>query len=436
MTRQAAWAVDAPLRQDVSEFMLPERIRQLLCAYVDGELTARQCEAVRRLLQQSPEARALLSDLQADAGKLRGLPRRAAARDLSREVMRRLGDVPAPVRVRVPALSQRTLPAWFSYPSAAAVLAAVFFGSYFYFLPQRTNSDAPAPAWARIDSQPPAVTRVLEPTAAAPEESAPNEKNIAATQAIEPPRLVSDAPEVETPSRVPAASPPAVPKPPKKQLDGVFTTPAAKRELFELVDGTVGVPLALCNLDQQAARQNVLRAFKPDESYRLEITSSCTVKAVDAVTKAFQAKGVRVVADDFVAQRSKQVRSLTDYAIFADDLTPAEVVDLLARLGMADRQADAKRMDAARFHDLVILPLTSDDHKEAARLLGSESSPFTSAGRSSGSTGSLRQALLISYNPARPLPGASKEIKSFVEARGQRRPGTVQVFVVLRAVTS
>src|SRR5258705_531710 len=45
--------------------MLPERDRQLLTAYVDGELTARQRRHVDRLLRRSGEARRLLQKLQA-----------------------------------------------------------------------------------------------------------------------------------------------------------------------------------------------------------------------------------------------------------------------------------------------------------------------------------------------------------------------------------
>src|SRR2546430_2493824 len=47
--------------------MLPERGRELLTAYVDGELSARQRRHVLRLLRHSAEARRLLQRLQGDA---------------------------------------------------------------------------------------------------------------------------------------------------------------------------------------------------------------------------------------------------------------------------------------------------------------------------------------------------------------------------------
>ena len=55
--------------------MLPERFRELLTAYVDGELSARQRRHVLRLLRRSVEARRLLHFLQSDSHNLIHLPR-------------------------------------------------------------------------------------------------------------------------------------------------------------------------------------------------------------------------------------------------------------------------------------------------------------------------------------------------------------------------
>ena len=64
--------------------MLLDRYRQLLTAYVDGELSSRQRRHVVRLLHRSAEARRLLRQLEADAKSLRDLPRPALSVD-SRE---------------------------------------------------------------------------------------------------------------------------------------------------------------------------------------------------------------------------------------------------------------------------------------------------------------------------------------------------------------
>ena len=57
--------------------MLPADQLELLTTAVDGELTARQSRRLRRLLAASDEARAALTRLQSDSGRLRDLPKLA-----------------------------------------------------------------------------------------------------------------------------------------------------------------------------------------------------------------------------------------------------------------------------------------------------------------------------------------------------------------------
>ena len=75
----------------------------------------------------------------------------------------------------------------------------------------------------------------------------------------------------------------------------------------------------------------------------------------------------------------------------------------------------------------MLLPLTADDRKEVTRLLGADSSPAAEAGAGP------RHALVLSYNPMRPLPAGSKEIRRYLAGRA-RRPGSLQILLVLRAV--
>src|SRR5215831_7986877 len=68
--------------------MLSDQFRQLLTAYVDGELSSRQRKAVQRLLRRSPEARSLLLKLQEDARRLRALPRHRLGEVFTARVVR------------------------------------------------------------------------------------------------------------------------------------------------------------------------------------------------------------------------------------------------------------------------------------------------------------------------------------------------------------
>jgi anti-sigma factor RsiW len=67
--------------------MLPERDRELLTAYIDGELNNRQRRTLTKLLRRSPEARKLLKEMQADSDELRALAPAHLKQDLSDSVL-------------------------------------------------------------------------------------------------------------------------------------------------------------------------------------------------------------------------------------------------------------------------------------------------------------------------------------------------------------
>src|SRR5437868_11647972 len=110
--------------------MLSERVLRLLTAYVDGEVNARQRKAVLRYLRASQETRALLKQLQDDAHKLRQLPAQKVGHDLSQNILELIGDL-RPIRISVPQVPS-PVPRGFGLATAAAVLLALGFGSFYY----------------------------------------------------------------------------------------------------------------------------------------------------------------------------------------------------------------------------------------------------------------------------------------------------------------
>ena len=123
--------------------MLLDRNRELLTAYVDGELTGRQRRHVVRLLRRSPEARQLLQQLQEDARSLRHLPRPHLAIDLTGEVLRTILErrlMPGQrraARLRGSTSWAGPLAAW---AAAAAVLLVLGAASYLYFAASLAHS--------------------------------------------------------------------------------------------------------------------------------------------------------------------------------------------------------------------------------------------------------------------------------------------------------
>src|SRR5437660_6571839 len=110
--------------------MLSDRDSELLTAYLDGELSARQQKAVLRLLRRSPEARRLLQQLQRDATAVRRLPARKLAADFPLKVLRAIAAQGLePAGARAPA-RPRGIPAWVGAAAAAAILLAVTAGTF------------------------------------------------------------------------------------------------------------------------------------------------------------------------------------------------------------------------------------------------------------------------------------------------------------------
>src|SRR5262245_14754185 len=158
--------------------MLPDQDRQLLTAYVDGELSSRQRRHVERLLRRSGEARELYRKLRHDAHALRGLPRPHLPADLSDPVLKAIRT-----RRLTPRRPRRPPPVfsvWAAAAAAAAVLLAVGLGSYLYFADPRApelpvaevpNPPAPAPE----DKRPDGGDRPDEKDPTPPIEPAPGE---------------------------------------------------------------------------------------------------------------------------------------------------------------------------------------------------------------------------------------------------------------------
>src|SRR5438270_11816665 len=102
--------------------MLPEQDRELLTAYVDGELTTRQRRSLMRRLRRSTEARELLRRLQEDARELHELPYPSLVPDFSDRVLQTIGQK----GLRPPRrLNRASVPFWTLPAAAAAVLCAV-----------------------------------------------------------------------------------------------------------------------------------------------------------------------------------------------------------------------------------------------------------------------------------------------------------------------
>src|SRR5262245_57267113 len=143
--------------------MLPEQDRELLTAYVDGELSTRQRKTVLRLLRRSTEARELLRQLQQDARELRELPRPRLNPDFSQRVLHNIGQR----GLRPPRRPDRAaVPFWTLVAAAASVLCAVGLGTFAFVVTRLASDDQPSRvAGKKPDRTPsPAISKDAPPS--------------------------------------------------------------------------------------------------------------------------------------------------------------------------------------------------------------------------------------------------------------------------------
>ncbi len=467
--------------------MLPERCRQLLTAYVDGELTARQRRAVFRLLRRSREARHLLRHLQTDSRTLRALNNTPALEvDLSPDILQAIRDrrlvptappeAPAPRPATLPFRAPaRHFPAWVGAAAAAAVLLAVGLGSFAYFLsgdrstaPPVAQQQPPADEGPGIDRRPgpaPAPSGLAEHKPA-PGETPKRPTPSPAPAPKETKKGQEKAPLVQVTPLVPDKKGHERPEPKKApSTDDLRTAPPGEGTgHLARVDLLLPSLFGLHGLkNDDAERQQLAAELRKEKAFRVELLCRDTVKAADRLRSALTARSVGLIVDPGAQGRLKAPQWKTDFALFLEDVTPDEAVELLQKLGSDDRQA-AKRPSELRFEGTVVLaPLGPGDDKELVGLMGvnptqvlprAPTGPLGTDVRrpldektasqvadvlasptrpgAKGAKGPARHALLMACSP-RPRHG-SAEVKRFLAGRKPLRPGALQLFIVLRGL--
>ena len=428
--------------------MLTDRLTQMLTAYVDGELNARQLAAVQRLLRQNAEARELLQRLQQDADRLAQLPRRNLPSDFSSQVLMEIGARglrPAPVRRN----ATPGVPPWLGLAAAAAVLLVITSASYVYFAVLSLSDPS---ATTTQNSTSPGPTPPDAPTVVRNDQTVP---------VPVPELLPAPLPEHVAQSATPPPAPQgqnSEPGTPENGLESILTSPTPKMELFpQVADTKLALILSLARLDQAQARRELSEELRKDSGYRIELTCLETARAVDRLRATFQANGIRLLIDQLAQDRLK-LKLRTNFALYVENVTADEVAKVLEQLAVEDKKSKPRR----QFDKVILQRMTGEDHAEVSRLFGLESrslkprsprdvdpqKPLSSTtaeqveqalkGQSTRPTPGTsvvkpgeRLAVVVPYNPVRPR-ATSAQVKQFLENRKDRQSNTLQVVLVLR----
>ncbi|MGH7225053.1 MAG: anti-sigma factor family protein [Gemmataceae bacterium] len=448
--------------------MLLDRYRQLLTAYVDGELSSRQRRHVARLLRRSQEARQLLQQLQADARALRYLPRPALPADLTAPVLRTIVErrlTPGQRRIAKVSASTSWVGPLASWAAAAAVLLVLGAASYLYFAasllqPEKTEM-------AKEEATPSKTTPKSDPLDASiarkeTSHSAPRERSVPKLD-----RPVARNPQelVKHPGHKPKTSipdkPSTLPKPETALTD--------RLELFHLkrVPDLLPVIVKVSDLEQESHRKKLLAELHRDSNFRMELPCPNGTKAMQRVQGAARTLHVGLIIDKQAQERIK-LKWRTNYVLYLENVTPEELTQFVRRIAAEDRKSAAKKPAEAQIDRLVLARMTAQHRKELSTLLGID--PTTTPPAAKGLLGtdvrkplsdltaqqlgnalagkggtprpqagkpapkpSQHVALVLAYHhPVRPSPG-SDEIKRFLDGRKPTRPGTIRVLLVLRS---
>src|SRR5207249_4137002 len=244
-----------------------------LTAYVDGELDARQCQLVQRLLQRSKTAQALLRRLQQDAAALRRLPRQQLGANFAQQILQTVAAQPAPPVSSAPRPVRASLSAWMGWAVAAAILFLVGTGSYLYFAdalpegPVDTIVAAGSPeASARAN---PEKEPDPERLAVLPADRKPDAPASASPRPPEAPRPATVAMNPGLASTSAAEQPGPTERPPSESGTGtLLTAPNTPAEKFrEVLDPGLPTPLRFRFRELELEKRRLQEELQKDRAY-------------------------------------------------------------------------------------------------------------------------------------------------------------------------
>lgn len=421
-------------------FDLTDTELTLLTAAADGELSPAEAKRFDALVAANPRAAALARQLRADAARLRKLPRRSAPAGLLSSVMARL-PVAEPVRPSGRPLTRTRRSVWLPYAVAASALFTVSAASFWFFTAQNESArqrDRDLIARARQPQLP--VARLPDdPAPVLPVPPVKPDPVLAALPDVLPlPREVMPPPSVVPPAREVALAP--------RPVVGDFVAagivePAKPLHALELRLPFVGSVADFAHAD---TRERFAATFGTDPAVRIDLFARNLPAGAEQLAAAARAAGVAVTVDAATQDRlGKKTPAVS--ALLVDGLTSAELAKLLAELAKPSQPA------VSAVHAFAAGAPEQKEWKELfGRDLGLSRTPRSDSKAdpqspvrpiSDGTLGKLKNSvgrnpdkagLLLTYLPARTGAANSKEIKAFLDGRGDRKAGTVTAVFVVR----
>lgn len=470
--------------------MLPAEHLELITAAVDGELSATQGRAFRRLLETSTEARALYEKLKTDQERVRALartaPKASPPADLKTKILARIAATTPKPKVKPTAqptqpaqkaepakpaqpepresepLPSRRVPLWVPASVAAGLLICVTAGSFAYFNGQnRTKSGSPLAKnpWSNdLPAQHDAPAAVPSPTAPAPAKNVlPDALTVAKSDALPVPP--APTPKDSTPDPLAIA-----PEPREVVRDLHASRILPPLPPFDFIQVRVPFLRTIAELEREDIRKELADELGRPDPMRLDLFVRDTARGVEVFQSAAKAAGVTLFSDAATLEKLKK-KQVASVVIFTENMTAAELTALFAKVSAEDAKFSPRVCDSLHAasvvrsdEDTLKLILGTDIGLYKQRSLGPIGTGGAGAPRSDGKPISAdtidsvvksvtnpaakagdKTAVLLTWQTTNPMtiprtiPATSNELKAFL-AKRDRKLNTVPAIIVIRLV--
>jgi hypothetical protein len=217
----------------------------------------------------------------------------------------------------------------------------------------------------------------------------------------------------------------ALPKPPEV----LGNNPTPLPELVEILPPLLTLPFPLREFDSAGHRQALLQELSRSDIRRIDLFCRDTVRAFERFQAVSRNRGVRLLIEPVALEALRRKRA-SWFVVYSDGLTAADWAQLLQLLATADKQAELRRPGDGLFDQIVLLPFASAEQRDLLALSGSDLTRSPESRRPEVTAAKDTMGLVLPYS-LRPTQG-SREVKQYLDARGDRPPGTVAVMLVLR----
>ncbi len=430
--------------------MLTEPEQLLLAAAVDGDLPPTEAKALARLLAAKPDAVRLLARLNANAERVRALPRGRAPAHVLQNVMARVQPA-TPSTHRPP--SRR--PNWLPYLIAASVLLTFAAGSALFF--RATTAAETEQAQSQL-LPPPGHTLTFEleasdsPRALAKGGPTP-EVNVTSSKPTDGDAAVAKGDglpkETVVAKTLPDPTPPLTPK----QIELFGSGLMIDRKPLRKVEPALPVVFSALEADAADIAAKLKEEFARGGVCRLDLFSKNAAAAVEQLQAAAKAAGVNVFLDAATAEQLKKPAGVV-FAVVIENCTADELTALLAAVskgaGGTARASEGVFGTAALLAADGSIPTTpskvATEGQMVKAMLGTDFVPAKPIVKSPDgkplSDGTLKEIVgsvkksekaAVVVTPSLTTP-KSGEVKQFLDKRGDRKPDSVPLLVLVRPV--